>query len=286
MNCQSPRWLEVDEEIQPVPCGKCLPCLVNKRIDWAFRLQQEYKACRGSAAFITLTYSAKFVPDDGLNKRHVQLFLKRLRKRIGKKVRYYLVGEYGSKTGRPHYHLLLFNYEESDEKYIRIAWASKKGEPFGLVHIGKVTEASIMYCTKYCIQRSTCTTELSKPFALMSRAYGLGGHYLTDEMVSWHRKGKRNYTLIYGVKGRLPRYYKDKIWPLVKPKGLNWNYEKWSYIRKEIQDEAAQQVIVSELANVEEIRKAGYDDPHKIIAEMREAVISRITEKIAFTQTI
>lgn len=47
-----------------------------------------------------------------LKKRDAQLFIKRLRKFIyGKfkeQVRYYLVGEYGPKTFRPHYHLLLW----------------------------------------------------------------------------------------------------------------------------------------------------------------------------------
>lgn len=44
--------------------------------------------------------------------RDIQLFLKRIRKHIykyyGEKVRFYVIGEYGTKSLRPHWHLLLF----------------------------------------------------------------------------------------------------------------------------------------------------------------------------------
>jgi hypothetical protein len=71
--------------------------------------------------YITLTYdnehiehtnleTGEITPD--LSKRDAQLFLKRLRKQIEKtyhkKIRYYLCGEYGGQTGRPHYHAILF----------------------------------------------------------------------------------------------------------------------------------------------------------------------------------
>jgi len=49
---------------------------------------------------------------DSLIKRDVQLFVKRLRKdqdaRGLAKIRYYLVGEYGDQTKRPHYHAAIF----------------------------------------------------------------------------------------------------------------------------------------------------------------------------------
>ena len=37
-----------------------------------------------------------------------------------KKIRYYAVGEYGSRTQRPHYHIILFNVLDADLVYV--AW--------------------------------------------------------------------------------------------------------------------------------------------------------------------
>lgn len=205
-------WLDAGNEEKPilVPCGKCIPCLINRRFDWVFRLEQEHKVSK-TAYFVTLTYDEKHLRTDGsLNKRDLQLYLKRLRKKDESiRIRYYAVGEYGSKSGRPHYHVLLFN---SREEHIRPAWVDSKGDAIGIVHIGKVTPASIAYCTKYMVQRENALEGLEKPFATMSRAYGIGGHYLTDDMVEWHRVDDRNYTVRPGnLKGRLPRFYREKI---------------------------------------------------------------------------
>ena len=141
-----------------VPCGKCVPCLVNKRSDWSFRLEQEHRVSK-TAHFVTLTYDAKHLRTDGsLEKRDLQLYLKRLRKNESvnygnQRLRYYAVGEYGTHGGRPHYHILLFN--ATDENTIRKAWRDSKGKPIGIVHVGKVEAASIAYVTKYIIQKDT-----------------------------------------------------------------------------------------------------------------------------------
>lgn len=283
MRCPNPQTVypHGNNKAEVVPCGKCLACLKTKRDDWSFRLMQEYKGS-DSAAFITLTYHSKFVPDYGVNKRHFQLFMKRLRKKYEtneRKVRYYAVGEYGTKTKRPHYHAIIFNVE-IDIKNLEKLW------PFGITHIGKVTEASIRYCTKYVIQRqehlSTMPKGFAKPFVLMSRRYGLGAKYLTEGMMKYHWNAirhweshpldARNYTFIYGEKGRLPRYYKEKIWPDKD-------------VRRMISKKCAVDARIVEKENDDYLRKRGYD-PERIKSEMRNAVLSRLKEKIAFTQTI
>lgn len=95
-------------------CGQCLPCRINKRRQWTNRLLLEATQYEKNA-FVTLTYSE--VPlCDSLCKRHVQLFLKRLRKYVyPNQIRYYCAGEYGNpdrgiRTFNPHYHLAIFNY--------------------------------------------------------------------------------------------------------------------------------------------------------------------------------
>lgn len=249
-----------------VPCAKCLACLSNLRNDWAFRLYQEYKHSKGSAYFVTLTYDRKNLNrvNYELSKRDVQLYLKRLRKDFDSgEIRYFAVGEYGSKTARPHYHLLLFG---GNEETIRKAWKS------GIVHIGSVTESSIMYCLKYIVQPDLRISGKQKPFRLMSRAYGLGGKYLTDEIVQWHRDGAKNYAFIDDKLTRLPRYFKSKIWyGDISNLSDQW---KWIAIKKH-------RLMLRQF-----IRKYGPRNANKILKERRNAFLSQIKSKVAFTQTI
>lgn len=215
MRCLSPKDLYLDvcgvQTLVNVPCGKCIPCLMNKRLDWSLRLEQEHRVSK-CAHFVTLTYDEKHLRTTrSLCKRDLQLYLKRLRKKDEQtRIRYYAVGEYGSHNGRPHYHILLFN---STEENIRKAWVDSNGGSIGIVHVGKVTAASIAYCTKYIIQKDSYPEGVEKPFATMSRAYGIGAHYLSDDMVDWHRVDDRNFVLQPGnLKRRLPRFYREKIW--------------------------------------------------------------------------
>ena len=106
-----------------VPCGKCPECLANKRSQWSFRLSQELKYTEFNSFFITLTYDDLHlpfaIPEIGSNmvgsptlvKSDLQLFFKRLRKKLATNIRYYAVGEYGSRTSRPHYHAIVFNID-------------------------------------------------------------------------------------------------------------------------------------------------------------------------------
>lgn len=88
-------------------CGQCMPCRFNKRRIWAHRLMLEAK-CHDRKCFATLTY-AEEPKGSSVNIKHVQDWLKRLRKKLQpKKIRYFVVGEYGEVSGRPHYHAALF----------------------------------------------------------------------------------------------------------------------------------------------------------------------------------
>lgn len=106
----------------PCPCGKCIPCLINRKRLWKHRLLLESYTHENSA-FVTLTYSddklyyrnektGKELLQSTLCPKHLQKFFKRLRKAISpSRVRFYVVGEYGDKSYRPHYHAALFGYE-------------------------------------------------------------------------------------------------------------------------------------------------------------------------------
>lgn len=142
----------------PFPCGCCLPCRINKARTWQHRIILESRS-HDKNAFVTLTYSDDSVPvnDSGdliLDKKDLQKYLKRLRKTVDEKVRYFAVGEYGDKTDRPHYHLCLFGLGQEDEDVIRDKW-SKKREEIGIVHVGSITPFSARYIAGYTIKKLT-----------------------------------------------------------------------------------------------------------------------------------
>lgn len=205
MECISPRYLTKQE--MSVPCGRCAFCLATKRSDWVQRLAVEWKHSSGSC-FVTLTYANPHLTwkngQSQLVKADLQKWFKRVRK-AGYRFRYYAVGEYGSQTYRPHYHVLVFG--SVPEHAIRKAWDK------GTVHIGQITLASCGYCCKYVINSKDWKMKKGreKPFAIMSRKPGIGSQYLTKAMVAWHKSDRKNYMISDGQKRHLPRFYKEKI---------------------------------------------------------------------------
>lgn len=105
MLCKSPFM------IGPLPCAcqRCMPCRVNKKRNWTFRLELEATQHKHNCV-VTLTYNDLNLPEGGeLVPSHAQLWLKKLRKVLApQKIRYFLAGEYGKRTQRPHFHAILF----------------------------------------------------------------------------------------------------------------------------------------------------------------------------------
>lgn len=167
-SCISPLSLKHGDERHVVPCGKCNFCLQAKRADWTFRLLQELKVSH-SAFFLTLTYEDKNLPMVGnrpsLCKEHMQKFMKKLRKVNSLPLRYYSVGEYGTKTDRPHYHSIMFNMDRKGLDKLRATWGH------GNVHVGEVSVASIHYVTKFHLNKHAMWEEKGevreKPFLLL-----------------------------------------------------------------------------------------------------------------------
>lgn len=220
-----------------VPCSSCPKCKAKRVSGWSFRLLQELKVSE-SAHFITLTYDNKHVPisDKGslhLFKRDLQIFFKRLRKAQekadGPPIKYYACGEYGGKTFRPHYHIILFN---AKLELIQDAWMctekrftlkGKKsgyehntcscGKHLGSIYYGQVTPASVGYTLKYMCKPKGTWKKKTPEFALMSK--GLGAAYLSQPMLKWHHgkaKERMYIPLQGGSKIAMPRYYKQKIY--------------------------------------------------------------------------
>ncbi len=160
-----------------VPCGKCLRCLQRKRRDWYIRLEDLQKRS-SSSLFITLTYDDDTLPFassgyPSLKLRDVQLFMKRLRKSLpGVSLSYFVCGEYGPSTLRPHYHMLLFNLPLDD--YYSLL---KKSWTLGHFCIDFASPARLMYVTKYMLPANDSTFNYEKfgcekPFMRCSKHLG------------------------------------------------------------------------------------------------------------------
>ena len=184
---------------------------------WSFRLVKHGEQSN-SALFVTLTYNEEKVPKtkSGLQtlvKADLQKFFKRLRKLTNEKISYYAVGEYGDKSERPHYHIILFN---ANHGIVEAAWRIDSVD-IGHVHFGDVCDASIGYTLKYISKEKRIPTfngdDRAKEFSVMSK--GIGANYLNERTIKWHKRQieERCYLpLKDGKKASMPRYYKDKLY--------------------------------------------------------------------------
>lgn len=196
-----------------IPCGICLGCRMDKASDWANRLLMEIKTQPVNNWFLTITYDEENYPIS-LSKRDIQLFLKRIRKK--QNFRYFLAGEYGTKTFRPHYHMILLNYEIGktkpwDKQQLEMLDLEKtwgKGRILG----AEANAATIAYTTAYTTKKAYNIEKdwpdmLEKPFILMSRKPGLGYKYLETKLDTISEEGK---IYVNGAR-KLPRYAKKLI---------------------------------------------------------------------------
>lgn len=207
---------------QYVGCGRCIPCRLDYSLQWATRCVHESEM-HPANSFITLTFDPEFVPEDGsLSKREAQLFLKRLRKRIGP-FRYFLAGEYGDRLGRPHYHACIFGHAFPDsvplsadfsEYALRRSPTLEAAWPFGFSSIGEFNFQTAAYVARYCVKKINGAPEADHyqgripEFALMSRSPGLG--------FEWFARYKsdvfpRDEVRVNGVPRTPPRYYLSKL---------------------------------------------------------------------------
>lgn len=166
-----------DKAFIDVPCGHCWQCRLRKKNDAWLRLYFEYLDTEnkgGFTLFLTLTYSNKYLPRIGnfscFSHRHIQLYLKRIRKRFGANVRYWFCEELGSHTHRPHYHIVFFvtNHDSSYfRKFVRDAWY------YGFTSVGRYNYgivnncSGLKYIAKYCGKQISDVSYVSGIFKLL-----------------------------------------------------------------------------------------------------------------------
>lgn len=210
-----------------VPCGQCVGCRLKRSREWSVRIMHEC-AFHERSSFLTMTYRHDELPENhSLHHRHFQLFMKRLRKSLGgKRVKYFVAGEYGEKLKRPHYHAILFGHWFPDSTKLLLSesghWLYRSDVldrlwGHGFCQIGTVSHESAQYVAKYCLKKITGSRAKDHygvrvpEYATMSN--GIGLEWITqyvDEVYS------NDEVIANGHPLKPPRYY-DKYLEKIDP---------------------------------------------------------------------
>ena len=240
-----------------LPCGQCVGCRLNYSRQWATRIMHEAQM-HDKSCFITLTFNPESLNNrevpTSLDVREFQRFMKRLRKKHGKHIRFFHCGEYGDKNQRPHYHAIIFGYDFPDKtlhterngykiyesKELQTLW------PYGFNTIGNCELESASYVARYVMKKQKGTEEQTKidpltgevtqnkhEYCTMSRKPGIGydwfKKYISDVF-------PHDYVVIKEKKTTVPRYYFELLNnPLHKETYNPELYEKIKQARKQKQ---------------------------------------------------
>lgn len=206
-----PPVLSRDGDLQ-LPCNKCHECLKLRSSLWAKRVQHEL-SLHTENSFITLTYNDDNLPSlhDFKKRQLFTLFLKSLREKLyPEKIKYIASHEYGTKTHRPHHHLIIFGWCPSHWKLH--SYSAKKNPIYtsdeltkfwnhGHSSVGPATPSSAYYIASYALKSKThtytdpSTGEIMLFKDKMTCSQSLGLDYFTK-----HQDSLTEYEI-------LPRYY-------------------------------------------------------------------------------
>ena len=104
-------------------CGQCIGCRLDYSRQWAVRCVHEAQLHEANC-FITLTYNEDELPEGmTLVPEDLQLFFKRLRRKLPCRISHFSCGEYGDENRRPHYHSCIFGWDFPD----RVHWKTENG---------------------------------------------------------------------------------------------------------------------------------------------------------------
>lgn len=283
--------------VQPFACGYCPDCLAKKSRDWSTRMFCELQTTPNkNASFLTLTYDDNKLnaygdldenPTRGISliKEDFQKFMKRLRKELSKydiKIRYFACGEYGSKTLRPHFHCIIYNYSFPD-KVLSTQMYSKRGKEiyesellndcwkYGLASVQTVNAQTMDYVSKYITKKQfglsgdisynliigDTIIKRCKEFNLMSRRKPIGYNYF---LANYNQLTSRPYLYVGDSthnKRYLPRVF------------LHWiklqDEEIYNNILTEYSKYVKVELSLDRLAQKEQYRKANFDRAPSII---------------------
>lgn len=256
-------------------CGQCVGCRLERSRQWAVRCTHE-KQFHEESAFLTLTIrDADMAPGGSLDHRDIQLFLKKLRRhtvralprskiprsarvsafknqtprwdysKVRGKIRinylrYYMCGEYGPRTDRAHYHMILYGTDFKDKRHHTVSRSNTRDNIYtsktldkiwgkGDCYIGEVTFESAAYVARYIMKKvngpkqqqhyeriDALTGEIFKrqpEYTRMSLKPGIGKKWIDKYESDVYPEGT---VLARGHKSKSPKYY-DKLYKKKDP---------------------------------------------------------------------
>lgn len=285
---------------QTIPCKNCYACKLNYSAEWATRIVCECKKSEHNY-FITLTYDDKHLPvaqniiykdkiwentgaiswfDGTLWEDHWDKFKKDLRNHLRNHknqtgMQYYMCGEYGENTHRPHYHAILMNcpldisqfYKFHIDDRFKMHWKTKELEelwPYGMIDVAEVEWSSAAYVARYCMKKlhtknieAYCEEGKLPEFVRMSRKIGRTYYeehkdelYKNDEIVMKTVKGNT------GTRN-LPKAW-DKLFEAEHPEAMEMikasrkkAAERAAQLEKDISDMTDLQRLIIKAENVQ-----------------------------------
>lgn len=192
--------LGMDSQYLTVPCNNCPECRMHKQDEWYVRSYYEYQRCLsigGYAQAITLTYNETSLPRctslklPCFSRKHIQNFLKLVRDKVGKDLRFFMSCEYGDEKHRPHYHFL-FYVPPAIERSLLIK-AIAQSWHHGIIYTSNINDGLIIdlrgirYVSKYCVKDLLQNEWFLKNRELLKRRYKI-----TDK-VRWNSPECKRY---------------------------------------------------------------------------------------------
>ena len=236
-----------------VPCGKCIGCNLDKSSNKADQIMLEAKYYKNNCV-VHLTYDDEHLPknkgvdlktgeiieSETLQPKDVQDFLKRLRKtyvkgryqgknftkQIGIRTAY--CGEYGEQKGRPHYHMILFNFKPHDIRY----WSKSKSNyntyksdimtklwGKGIVDVNDLSREMAEYIGRYVTKKWKGSTAKETyeivgkvpEFYHCSNRPGLGYKFFQEKKNTIYATDEIFITSLKGTRTKKPPKYFDKL---------------------------------------------------------------------------
>lgn len=216
MKCYKPISIKVEKLNKRimVRCGKCLACREEIAKEYTLRFIQDstdYKYLY----FMTLTYRDENVPynEKGyltLKKDDITKYLKKIntnakRKNLGEYI-YFISGEYGDITMRPHYHCVLACNNKKIAQLFLEKWFA------GSMQFDEASIQSVYYTIGYAQKKIKDNSyyyeanNIEEPFRKFSK--GLGKKYIEKNK---YELAEKYYAQIGKQKIGLPKYYKDYL---------------------------------------------------------------------------